>query len=140
MSDETKRRLRLSGAGNQTSSQSRSEQIRERRSKTVQSSRQTGRSPRRKITPTEPPPVMMRGSMARPLQAGRSPYKTRRRFDVALNSLGSEMRLPAIPLFQTGWRIISFLLVGFLLFVLYQFWSSPRFFSWKRPRSRACSA
>jgi cell division protein FtsQ len=127
MSEEKKRKLHLPKSGEQSAATSRVEQIRQRRSTTAHSTRPAGRTSRRKIASAEPPPVFARSSMARSAQAGRASQKARRRFDVALNSQGSEMRLPAFPVIRTGWRVVSFLLVGFLGFVLYQFWTSPGF-------------
>jgi len=52
---------------------------------------------------------------------------TRRRYDVALNTQGAEIRLPSLPRVHVGWRAVSFVLASTLLFVLYQFWDSPNY-------------
>jgi hypothetical protein len=73
------------------------------------------------------PPVMMRGSMpGRPVQT-RKPGKTRRRYDVALDVPGAELRLPALPQVQIGWRLLSGVMTIALLAVLYHVWNSPAY-------------
>jgi hypothetical protein len=72
------------------------------------------------------PPVMVRGSLAsHPLPVRRTTHKVRRRFDVALNVPGAEMRLPALPQVRIGWRLVSALMVVVLAALLYQLWNSP---------------
>lgn len=76
------------------------------------------------------PPVMVRGGMQDLPLPGRRAYKApkaRRRFDVALSVPGAEMRLPALPQVQVGWRVVSAVLVALLLAALYQIWNSPSF-------------
>jgi cell division protein FtsQ len=51
--------------------------------------------------------------------------KARRRFDVELGVTGAEVRLPALPALQPGWRLLSGLLVVALLGLLYTVWNSP---------------
>jgi hypothetical protein len=75
-------------------------------------------------------PEDWRGSMAS--QPGKAPRKSaggapRRRFDVALNIPGAELRLPAIPVIQFGWRAVSAILVVLMLGALYSFWNVDRF-------------
>ena len=74
------------------------------------------------------PPVMARaiypGTVGKGSQAKK---KVRRRFDVALNVPGAEIRLPSMPRVRFGWRSISVILVAALGFVIYQFWSAPQF-------------
>ena len=41
----------------------------------------------------------------------------RRRYNVALNTQGAELRLPAVPVVKVGWRIISGFMVILTLFV-----------------------
>jgi hypothetical protein len=52
----------------------------------------------------------------------------RRRYDIALNVPGAEMRLPALPAIKPGWRSLSFLLVALLAFSLYTLWNSDQYF------------
>jgi len=73
------------------------------------------------------PPVMVRGVKIADIPWGKSQQsksKPRRRYDVALNMPGVEMRLPAVPQVSFSWRIISFVLVAALGALLYHLWSS----------------
>jgi cell division septal protein FtsQ len=76
------------------------------------------------------PPVLIRGASFgdiswQPRSRGKS--KPRRRYDVALNMPGVEMRLPSLPQVAVGWRLASFLLVAALGLLLYHLWSSPQY-------------
>jgi cell division septal protein FtsQ len=74
------------------------------------------------------PPILVRGGMAAAVShSQRRTKNNKRRFDIALNGQGAEMRLPSIPTFGVGWRLFSALLVGVLGFVLYYLWSAPFF-------------
>lgn len=53
--------------------------------------------------------------------------RTRRRYDVALNAPGAELRLPTMPTFRWSWRIVSGLLTAFLAFAVYSVWTLPMF-------------
>jgi cell division protein FtsQ len=79
------------------------------------------------------PPVMVRGGMDgmafgrvanSRLQKSRSP---RRRFDVPLKVTGAEMRLPAIPLINLGWRAVSLFMVLMMSASLLLMWKAPVF-------------
>ncbi|MBN1668431.1 MAG: hypothetical protein JW862_15155 [Anaerolineales bacterium] len=72
------------------------------------------------------PPVLVRKSgygagSGKPVKS-RQP---RRRFDIALSSPGVEVRLPALPAIQLGWRLLSFALLAGLLVLLYHLLTSP---------------
>ena len=74
------------------------------------------------------PPILVRGGVA--AEASRSQRKAknnRRRYDIALNSQGAEMRLPSIPSIGVGWRLLSAFLIGALGFAIYTIWFSPMF-------------
>ncbi|UCD40928.1 MAG: FtsQ-type POTRA domain-containing protein [Chloroflexota bacterium] len=74
------------------------------------------------------PPILVRGGVA--AAASRSQRKAknnRRRYDIALNSQGAEMRLPSIPSIGVGWRLLSAFLIGALGFAIYTIWFSPMF-------------
>lgn len=76
------------------------------------------------------PPVLIRGVSLSDIPwqpRPRSKTKPRRRYDVALNMPGVEMRLPSIPQIAIGWRLISFLLVAALGMLLYHLWDSPQY-------------
>lgn len=74
------------------------------------------------------PPILVRGGMAAAVSHSQRRVKSgKRRFDIALNGQGAEMRLPSIPTFGVGWRLFSALLIGVLGFMLYYLWSAPFF-------------
>ncbi|UCE00100.1 MAG: FtsQ-type POTRA domain-containing protein [Chloroflexota bacterium] len=74
------------------------------------------------------PPVLVRGGLAATAtQTRRKSKKNRRRFDIALNGQGAEMRLPSIPMVGMSWRLLSAALVAVLGFLIYMLWSSPFF-------------
>lgn len=53
----------------------------------------------------------------------------RRRFDVALPvELGAEIRLPALPALRTGPRLVSFLLLALVGYLLYALLTAPAFY------------
>jgi cell division protein FtsQ len=112
---------------------SRSETVRSRRSQSQWKTAATvhGRS-RREEEKRTMPPVLVRGTGTVPSQPKRKigrgfSSKPRRRFDVALASPGVEVRLPALPNVRVGWRLLSFVLVAGLVFVLYHLWTSPAY-------------
>jgi cell division protein FtsQ len=53
--------------------------------------------------------------------------RVKRRYDVALNMPGVEMRLPSIPQIRLGWRFASFIMAAFLGVVLYSLANSPMY-------------
>ncbi len=75
------------------------------------------------------PPVMVRGGLAgMPLQARKGvSNKARRRYDVALNIPGAEMRLPSLPQIAFGYRLISGVMVLALAALVYYVWNSPAY-------------
>lgn len=76
------------------------------------------------------PPVLIRGANVSDIPwqpRPRSKTKPRRRYDVALNMPGVEMRLPSLPQVAIGWRLVSFLLVAALGMLLYHLWNSPQY-------------
>ena len=74
------------------------------------------------------PPILVRGGVAAAASHSRRKSKNnRRRFDIALNGQGAEMRLPSIPTIGVDWRLLSALLIGALGFAIYSLWYSPMF-------------
>ena len=73
------------------------------------------------------PPVLVRGGM--PDMAVRRTKRSlpKRRFDVALNVPGAELRLPSLPLIQPGWRAFSGILAVMMIACLFMMWKSPAF-------------
>jgi cell division protein FtsQ len=104
----------------------RTDEIRHRRSSRAHKVKRLNSRRTRASLPTSPP-VMVRGLAGRDTsrEVRNSRRKIRRRYDVVLDSRGSEMRLPSLPQVRIGWRVVSTLLVGLLAFVVYQFWNSP---------------
>ena len=65
-------------------------------------------------------PVLVRGDRrTTPLRYSSKNKRVKRRYDVALSTPGAEIRLPSLPRFQVGWRILSAILVGLLGYMLY---------------------
>jgi len=110
----------------------RSDEIRRRR-QVRHADLKPNRRKRKKISTPPPPPVLTRDAALGEVwkNDGRSKSKsarsTRRRYDVALNTQGAEIRLPSLPRVYVGWRAVSSILAGTLIFVLYQFWNSPNY-------------
>jgi len=75
------------------------------------------------------PPVMMRGEImtSHPKKAAKKHKRVKRRFDISLASPGVEVRLPAVPVLNLGWRLGSLLLTAGFLALLYYFWNSPTY-------------
>lgn len=83
--------------------------------------------PRLTRAATGTPPVLVRGAPSTaPARAARH-GASKRRFDIALNIPGAEVRLPAMPVMRFGWRFASGALALLLGFILYQLWNSPNF-------------
>ncbi|MBN1146529.1 MAG: FtsQ-type POTRA domain-containing protein [Anaerolineales bacterium] len=109
----------------------RTDEIRSRRASRSRQAKLGRRKPLA-AAPT-PPPVMARysasvaarGESVRRKGKSTSGVAHRKRYDVALDSQGAEMRLPALPRVRVGWRLISLALVALLGFVLYNFWNAP---------------
>jgi cell division protein FtsQ len=71
--------------------------------------------------------VLVRGDAIALPDSRRKPKRAKRRYDIALSTPGVEMRLPYIPSVRIGWRLLSFVLVIGLSYVLYHVWTSPEF-------------
>jgi hypothetical protein len=80
----------------------------------------------RVVNPRPSRPVVVRGSaFGRPIhqQAG---TRARRQFYVTVDrAAGTEMRLPAIPLLNPGWRLASGILAILVIFGIVSMWNSP---------------
>ncbi|MCX8061419.1 MAG: FtsQ-type POTRA domain-containing protein [Anaerolineales bacterium] len=73
-------------------------------------------------------PVVIRGSVSGlPMATPRGTTKTHRRLDIPLAVPGAEIRLPSLPQFRGGWRLLSALLSLALLALLYLIWTAPLF-------------
>lgn len=108
-----------------TSTSRRSDLVREKRKQ-----RKRSTTPKRKTSRREMPAAVSRSGMVyTPRQPRKSTAKrnTRKRYNVALNAPGAELRLPAVPAVQVGWRLISGALVVLLSFAIYAMWTAPQF-------------
>ncbi len=104
---------------NSSSSMSRAEQLRQRRSQKTQ----PRVTPVKKSTPVAPrhQPAVMRGfqsSASIPLRKAK-PMKVRKQYYYSLGANGAEIRLPAIPLINPGSRLVSAILLVVGLLALY---------------------
>ena len=113
-----------------SSSNNRSEEIRQRRvdrfrkpvsSKVPRRARKTGTHPS--------PPILIRGAQGRfPVKEQRGTNSPRRFSYIALKSSpGAEARLPSLSMARIGWRLVSGLLVCVLFFAIYTLWNSPMY-------------
>ncbi len=85
-------------------------------------------SGRRQIrSPYGHPPVLVRNENSALPTENRRRKKTRRRYDVAMGAYGAELRLPSLPQFHVGWRLVSFLLVAVIAGAIYAVWTAPEF-------------
>jgi cell division protein FtsQ len=75
---------------------------------------------------TQFPPVITRGTkdISRP---PRKQSKFRRRYDIALNVPGAEVRLPTLPSIKFGWRLVSGSMVLLLICILFNFLNAPTY-------------
>jgi cell division protein FtsQ len=114
---------------NPAQSSRRSEEIRLRRSSRPRRNASPGLFSRsRKASAPALPPILVRGGLAiDPHQGIKRSKPARRRYDVALSTTGAEVRLPSLPRLNLGWRLVSGLLVGLLIFALYTVWNSPMY-------------
>ena len=107
----------------------RSDEIRRRRKEESRATRSKKKSRRkRKLTDRSAPPVMTRDPMVNAVMGKKKPKRrSRRRYDLALNAQGVEMRLPSLPRIRPGWRLFSFSLIALMAVLLYQFWEYPMY-------------
>ena len=106
----------------------RANMLREKRDKRPRKSSPKSQRSSQKASKGTMPPILVRGGMAAAAAHSRKKRKnTRRRYDIAINNQGAEMRLPSVPSFGIGWRLLSGLLVISLGFIVYMLWYSPVF-------------
>lgn len=108
----------------------RSELLRQRRGERgAQRQSRAGQMARK---PVKSQPVMVRNVSApswKPGAASRIGGKTqpRRQFYYSLGATGAELRLPALPVVNPGWRLLSSLLAVVFCLALYTLWNDARF-------------
>ena len=105
----------------------RAEEVRKRRSK--QSQQRVNSASSRVVNPVVPArPVTSRGNAFGTPVHRQSSQRARRQFYVTVDqAAGAELRLPAIPLVNPGWRIVSFLLVVLMGVGIFSMMNSPFF-------------
>jgi cell division protein FtsQ len=105
---------------------SRADEVRQRRAQ--QSQTRAASVTNRVVNPTPSRPVTMRGSnYGTPIHRQAS-TRARRQYYVTMDqSAGSELRLPALPAIQFGWRLLSALLTVLCLIGLFSVYNSPFF-------------
>ena len=113
-------------ARTESTTNKRAEEVRKRRTDRTQ---QRVTSVKDRVNnPVNVRPVIVRGSnFGTPIhrQAG---TRARRAFYVTMDqAAGAELRLPAIPLVNPGWRLLSGLLVGLAIMGIFSLWNSPYF-------------
>ena len=106
----------------------RAEMLREKRGTRPRRTISDSNKRSRKSSRGDFPPVFVRGGAGGGISYSQDKKKKgRRRFDIALNGQGAEMRLPSIPTLGIGWRLFSVMLIALLSFVMYFLWSAPFF-------------
>jgi hypothetical protein len=110
----------------------RSDLVRARRNKRSSTSSSKPRKDRKsKASSTRSmPPVYSRSGLVYPTTTSvtqKVRARERRKYNVALDSAGAEVKLPAIPIVSIGWRMLSGLMTIGLLFALYWLWTAPMF-------------
>lgn len=112
--------------GSEKTAPSRADLIRQRRAQTTQQRIQRAKQSvtRREHRPT----IIARGmavssSPSRPLPTS----KVRRQYYFSLNAAGAELRLPALPLVNPGWRLLSGLIAILMALILYTLFNAPTF-------------
>lgn len=107
----------------------RADDVRRRRASQPRKSTRTGAGKRApKSNAPAPPAVLVRGSLAASMvHERRGKKRPKRRYDVALSTPGAEMRLPALPRLQIGWRLVSAILLVGLAYLLYTVWNAPTY-------------
>lgn len=72
-------------------------------------------------------PVMSRRGMAGAPASKRNSNAPRRRYDIALNIPGAEIRLPSVPQVRMGWRLVSGVITAMMLVSVYLMFFTPFF-------------
>lgn len=120
--------MRFVRASNErTPSTSRADQARQRRSKQTQERVNTVGN--RAVNPERSrPATTVRGNLfGRPLHQQVGAKRARRQLYLTMDQHGTELRLPALPVFHPGWRILSALIAVLALAGIITFYSSPFF-------------
>lgn len=111
-----------------TTQQRRSDLVRARRHKRMQTASRSKSKRRKKSERSIPPMVSRDGRMYAP-PPKQKVKKARRRVKFSLRSKGkgAEIRLPSIPVLSVGWRLLSGILAVAISWGIFFFWQSPDF-------------
>jgi hypothetical protein len=101
----------------------RADEVRHRRTKRTQE--KAKRAVKQVRYASEAPVVFARGGFGTPVLR-RTQSKVKRKVAIPLSS-GAELQMPALPMVQPGWRLLSFFLVCLLSFAIYTAVTSPAF-------------
>jgi hypothetical protein len=105
---------------------SRVDQARQRRSQHTQE--RVSAVGNRAVKPVQSRPVTVRGNLfGKPLHQQVGTKRARRQLYLTMDQHGTELRLPALPVFHPGWRILSALLAIMALAGLFTLYSSSFF-------------
>jgi cell division protein FtsQ len=102
----------------------RSEEVRQRREQRTQ--QRTSSVSSRSVKPVRSKPVTVRGgTFGTPIHQSAGTRRARRQFYVAMDQVGTELRLPAMPVLRPGWRLLSSLIAIMAILSIYSMWTSP---------------
>lgn len=122
--------IRLNGDMGDRRSTNRVEEIRKRR-RARSAKRHIRRSTRREVNDSKRPipPVLVRGAKGSITDKPSNRRSLRRRIDISVNTStpGTEIRLPSLPNFRVGWRVVSGFLAAAALALIYLLLTSPEF-------------
>ena len=108
------------------SSQNRSEELRQRR--TQRSTQRVATATHRATSPAPSRPVVVRNTTYNTAPRRQVPVSNpRRQYYIALDTPGTELRLPALPTFHPSWRMLSFALAVAALGAAFTMLFSPFF-------------
>jgi len=111
--------------GRNRASSPRSSELRSQRA--VRSRDRINQASDRARHPVNVRPVTVRGNMAGSNAKRRTQGNVRRKMYYSLNTAGAEVRLPAFPILQGGWKLASGALTIILLACIWAMWSAPTF-------------
>lgn len=108
-------------ARSNTPKMTRAEQVRQRQNERSQKRSTPSRvSPPRKSTPLQTRGVVNGFNYARPAQ-----QRVKKQYYYSVGATGTEIRMPAIPTIKFGWRLLSFILAGIFIALLYFMFNAP---------------
>jgi|APSaa5957512622_1039677.scaffolds.fasta_scaffold00239_4 cell division septal protein FtsQ len=112
-----------------TATERRSDDVRAKRNRRKQQSEPKRKNKKRssRSNRSMPPTITRNKSMAHAPQGKTSRKLARKKYNVALKQPGAEVRLPALPQIQSGWRLISAVFAVAMLWAINMVWTSNNF-------------